>query len=183
MNVGEWVYLLVSMLRCKCVAIRWRASLYSKCKPNLNNVVFFSINCVISISILLPKTWDLCKNPIIRNDNRHRSTNENITWFDALNSSTLFSFSSDLMRRTMPLGEIRLVSTFTTLIVLFFSIACANFSAPLSVRPVFANERVSKCVLLPRASNRLLNFSSDMFWKEKEWLTFYNLNGFVLRLL
>lgn len=49
------------MLRCKWFAIRWRASLNSKCNPNLNKDVFFSTRSVISISILLPSTCDLCK--------------------------------------------------------------------------------------------------------------------------
>lgn len=54
-------YSLLSILRCKWLAILWRASLYSKCKPNLNNDEFFSTNSVISISILFPKTDDRCE--------------------------------------------------------------------------------------------------------------------------
>lgn len=53
--------LLLSILRCKCDAMRWRASLYSKCKPSLRMVGFCSIVLVISISILFPNTWDLYK--------------------------------------------------------------------------------------------------------------------------
>lgn len=53
-------YSLLSMLRWRWVAIRWRASLYSRCKPSLSNVGFCSTRCVISISILLPRTCDLC---------------------------------------------------------------------------------------------------------------------------
>lgn len=63
----------------------------------------------------------------------------------------------------MPSGEIRFVSTFTTRTVLFFSNACANFSAPRSVKPVLDNDKVSKWVLLAKASNKLSNLSSDMF--------------------
>lgn len=67
-GINEQIHLLVSILRCKCVAIRWRASLYSKCNPSLKRVGFFSTNDVISISILLPKTCDLCK---LTNKKRH----------------------------------------------------------------------------------------------------------------
>lgn len=48
------------MFFCKWLAILWRASLNSKCNPNLKRDVFFSTNSVISISILLPNTDDRC---------------------------------------------------------------------------------------------------------------------------
>lgn len=51
-------YSLLSMLRCKWAATLCLASLYSKCRPNLKSVEFFSTNSVISISILLPSTVD-----------------------------------------------------------------------------------------------------------------------------
>lgn len=72
---AQTMHLLVSMLRCKCVAMRWRASLYSKCRPNLSNVGFFSTNDVISISILLPKTCDLCKKNMTRIKNENKNEN------------------------------------------------------------------------------------------------------------
>jgi len=58
-EIKRWAgYLLLSILRCRCAAIRWRASLYSKCRPSLRRVGFCSTSPVISISILFPNTWE-----------------------------------------------------------------------------------------------------------------------------
>lgn len=89
-----------------------------------------------------------------------------LTWFVARNSSTIFFFSNDFINLTTPKGEMKFVSTFTTLKVSFSSKAWASFSACLSVSPKFTSDNVSRCVLLPRPSNRLSNFSSDIFWKK-----------------
>lgn len=90
LSVCLWVfasylrYLLLSILRCKWLAILWRASLYSKCKPNLSSDAFFSTNSVISISILFPKT-----------DERYWTNENMVFWFiSKLNVVCRLSFVS-----------------------------------------------------------------------------------------
>lgn len=86
-----------------------------------------------------------------------------LTWLDALNSSTVFVLSSDLIRRTITAGLIKFVSTFTTRNVLFVSKASANFIAVRSVNPTLVSDITSKWVLLDNASNNVSNFSSEIF--------------------
>lgn len=152
------------MLRCKWLAIRWRASLNSKCKPNLSNDAFFSTSSVISISILLPSTDDLCDSEKEKNKKiRNREFDFTRTWLVALNSSTLFAFSNAFTNVTMTGGLMKLVSTFNTRKVLVFSIASANSNAVRSFRPTLVNDSTSKCSFSGSALNNCSNFSSEIF--------------------
>lgn len=165
------IYLLLSILRCKWLAIRWRASLNSKCKPNLSSDAFFSTSSVISISILFPSTDDLCqfwkeKEMPFLFQNKAVEMPFALTWLVALNSSTLFAFSSAFTNVTMTGGLMKLVSTFNTRKVLVFSIASANNNAVRSFRPTLVNDNTSKCSFSGSALNNCSNFSSEIFCRQ-----------------
>lgn len=170
-------YSLLSILRCRWLAILWRASLNSKCKPNLKSDVFFSTSSVISISILLPNTdcrYEKKNNAIIyllkRETEKKRFWLVVVgpkiqTWFEALNSSMLFAFNNALTNTTMTAGLMKFVSTFNTRKVLFFWMASANSNAVRSVSPTLVNDKTSKCSFSVNALNNCSNFSSEIFYK------------------
>lgn len=160
--------LLLSMLRCRCAATRWRASLNSRCKPSRSSDGFFSTKLVISISILLPSTADRYKNRIAMK--LYLQYGEFyvmvLTWLDALNSSMVWHLSRAWTSLTITGGLIKLVSTFNTLRVLLFSIASASRRAVLSVRPTFVSERTSRCSFWGSAAMSCSSFSSEMFYNK-----------------